>query len=194
MYQQIDEYIFNCIQLKQDELDFFHAILQHKKVKRKTHLLNAGDICTFEAFIIKGCMRIYHIDENEQEVVLHFGTENWWISDLASYTQNKPSELNIQTLEDCEIFIIDKTDKELLFKTVPQFERMFRLMVQNTHASLQHRFLNILSKDAETRYKSFLANYPDIPKRVAQHHIASYLGISAEFLSKIRTKMAKTHT
>ncbi|MES2654574.1 MAG: Crp/Fnr family transcriptional regulator [Bacteroidota bacterium] len=194
MYNQIDQYIFNCITLNESELNFFHSILRFKKVKRKTLLLTMGEVCNFEAFIIKGCMRIYHIDENDQEVVLHFGTENWWVSDLASYTQNTPTQLNIQALEDCELFIIEKQDKEKLFETVPQFERMFRLMIQKTHAALQQRFLNTLSKDAETRYKTFLLTYPEIPQRVAQHHIASFLGISAEFLSKIRTKMAKRHS
>lgn len=191
MFQTIDQYVGQCISLTTEELDLFHSLLTHKIVKKKSHLLKAGNICDFEAFIIKGCVRTYYVDESDNEVDLHFAIENWWISDLPSFTFRKPATLNIQTLEDCELLSISYEAKEKLFLEVPKFERMFRLMIQRTHEEMMNRFISTISQTAEERYETFLRKYPTIPQRVPQHLIAAHLGISPEFLSKIRSRKSQ---
>jgi len=192
MFQQIDTYVNKCISLTKEELEYFHSLLQYKKVKKKFFLLRAEEKCDFEAYIIKGCVRVYYMDENGFEVDLLFAVEDWWISDLASFSQQKPAKLFIETIEESEILLIDYKSKETLFKKVPKFERLFRLMVQKAHETMMDRLISNISKPAPIRYQEFVKKYPTIPQRVPQHLIAAYLGVSAEFLSKIRTRLSKT--
>jgi|SRR6478735_1554321 len=188
MFTGIDQYVSKCIKLSKEEKEYFHSLLKHKKVKKKTFLLKAGEVCDFEAYIIKGCARVFYIDENGFEVDLLFAIEDWWLSDLASFSQQKAGHLNIETIEECELLTISYASKEKLFKKIPGFERLFRLMVQRTHETMMNRLISTISKSAEARYEEFIKKYPTIPQRVPQQLIAAYLGISPEFLSKIRGK------
>jgi len=191
MNEAIDKSISRYISLNEEELEIFHSLLKHKSVPKKTYLLQEGEICDFEAYILKGCIRNYYIDKNGFEVILQFGIEDWWVSDIASFYNREPSKMYIETLEDCELLFLTPQDKEVLFAKVPKFERFFRLMLQKNISTTQNRLINTISKTATEKYLDFIKLYPTIPQRVAQHYIASYLGISAEFLSKIRTKIAK---
>lgn len=191
MFQLIDNHVAKCIALSAGELNYFHSILEYKAVPKKTILLHEGDVCNFEAFINKGCIRNYYIDEHGIEVTLQFAVEEWWVSDIASFHNHTPSKMFIETLEDCELLMLSPQTKEDLLLKLPGFERMFRLMVQRNLAVLQNRLFTTISTAAKQKYLDFLERYPTIPQRVAQHYIASYLGISAEFLSKVRTRMAK---
>ncbi len=193
MYALIDAFINKCVHLTDEELAYFHSLLQPVTYKKKTLLLHAGEVCNFEAFINKGCARLYYIDDNGFDVIIQFAIEGWWISDLASFTQQKPSELFIEAVEDTEVLLIKYADKEALFNSVPKFERMFRLMVQRNHETIMNRLIANLSASAEDRYDAFIKKYPEIVQRVPQYLIASYLGISAEFLSKIRTRKLRKH-
>jgi len=191
MNEAIDKSISRYISLTEEELEIFHTLLKHKSVLKKTYLLQEGEVCDFEAYILKGCIRSYFIDKNGFEVILQFGIEDWWVSDIASFYNREPSKMYIETLEDCELLFLTPQDKEELFAKVPKFERFFRLMLQKNISTTQNRLINTISKTATEKYLDFIKLYPTIPQRVAQHYIASYLGISAEFLSKIRTKIAK---
>lgn len=191
MFDQINKHLLKFVDLSEDELSYFNSILEIKKVPKKTILLHEGDVCNFEAFINKGCIRNYYIDENGFEVILQFAIEDWWVSDIASFHAHTASNIFIETLEDCELLILSPQTKEALLTKVPKLERMFRLMVQKNLSVLQNRFLKTITTSAQEKYVDFLERYPTIPQRVAQHYIASYLGISAEFLSKVRTKMSK---
>lgn len=191
MFDGIHKNISRYVDLTEEELNLLDSLLECRKVPKKTLLLHEGDICNFEAYITRGCIRNYYIDENGFEVILQFAIEDWWVSDIASFYDRTPSNIFIETLEDCELLVFNpQTKEELLFK-VPKLERMFRLMVQKNLSVLQNRFLKSITTSAQEKYLSFLERYPTIPQRVAQHYIASYLGISAEFLSKVRTKLAK---
>jgi CRP-like cAMP-binding protein len=158
-------------------------------VKKKTFLLKEGEVCDFEAFILKGCTRTYYLDKDGVETILLFAVEEWWVSDISSFSEQKPSNLFIETLEDCELLTIDHRSKELLFERIPAFERMFRLLVQRSLGVLQQRFYSVVSQTAEERYMQFLEKYPQIVQRVPQHQIARYIGVSPEFLSKVRSAM-----
>jgi CRP-like cAMP-binding protein len=191
MFELINKNVTKSVTFSQEELQIFNSLLQHKSVPKKTFLLQEGDVCNFEAFIIKGCVRSYYIDANGFEVILQFGIEEWWVSDIASFHEQTPSKLFIETLEDCELlFLTPQTKEELLFK-VPRFERVFRMLIQRNLSATQNRLVNNIAKPAQERYLEFIAKYPTIPQRVPQHYIASFLGISPEFLSKIRAKISK---
>ncbi len=181
----------SCAVFSNEELAIFHSLLEVRKVKKKTFLLQQGAICDFEAYVNKGCIRSYFINENGFEVILQFAVEDWWVSDIASFHEQQPSNQFIETLEDCELLVLTPQAKEELLRQVPKFERFFRLMVQRNLASMQHRLMNTISMTAEEKYLDFSKRYPMIAQRVPQLHIASFLGISAEFLSKIRTRLAK---
>lgn len=191
MFKEINNYVSKCITISEKEFSYFNSLLKHKKVKKKSILLAAGEVCDFEAYIIKGCVRVFYIDENGIEVDLFFAIEDWWVSDLASFSQRKPAKLFIQTIEDSELLFIDYKSKEKLFAKIPAFEKLFRLMLQRTNETLLNRLISNISKPAEERYKEFTKKYPTISQRVPQHLIAAYLGISPEFLSKIRKRLSK---
>lgn len=191
MFEQINKNVCKNGDFTQSEIDYFNSILQHKTIPKKTLLLQDGEICNFEAYILKGCIRKYYINEHGHEVILQFAIEDWWVSDIASFHEKKPSKLFIETLEECELLLLTPETKEQLVTKVPKFERIFRLLVQRNLSSMQNRLIDTIAKTAQEKYLEFLKLYPTIPQRVAQHYIASYLGMTAEFLSKIRTKLAK---
>ena len=192
MYTQINKNISRYVTFEPKELEIFNSLLEYKTVPKKTILLHEGEMCNFEAFVIKGCVRKYYSDATGFEVILQFDIENAWVSDISfSIYEEKPSRVYIETLEDCEFFMFSPDTKEELFVRAPKFERAFRILMQRSLAVTQDRLFNTISKTATEKYLEFLDHYPTLSQRVAQHYIASYLGISAEFLSKIRTKIAK---
>ena len=191
MYDQINSGISRYVTFSSEELDIFDSLLEHKSVPKKTILLHEGEMCNFEAFVVKGCLRKYYIDANGFEVILQFAIENAWVSDISfSIYEDKPSQVFIETLEDCELLLFSPEAKENLFVKAPRFERAFRILMQRNLSVTQNRLFNTIAKTATEKYQEFLEHYPTIPQRVAQHYIASYLGISPEFLSKIRKKLA----
>ena len=193
MFAQINSSISRYVNFTQQELDIFNSLLVVKKIPKKTIMLHKGEKCTFEGFVVKGCVRKYYIDEKGLEVVLQFAVENSWISDISfSIYETDPSLIFIETLEYSEFLMFSPETKEQLFEKAPRFERAFRILMQRHLSVTQKRLLQNITLTAEQKYDEFIKSYPSIPKRVAQHYIASYLGISAEFLSKIRTRKLKS--
>lgn len=190
MYDTINQYVRRCARFSEEELALFNSLLQSRFVPKKTFLLQEGDICQFEAYLDKGCIKSYFLNENGFEVILTFATEDWWVSDIASFHEQIPSRMYIETLEDCELLVLSPAAKEELLAKAPRFERVFRLMVQRHLASYQERLFGNIAKSAQERYLDFLQKYPTLPLRVPQHQIAAYLGISPEFLSKIRARLS----
>lgn len=191
-FTQFNTFASRCADFTLQELQTFHEIANARKVTKKEILLREGEVCNFEAYVVSGCLRSFCIDENGIETVLQFAIEDWWISDMASFTDRTPSKMTIEALEDCELLVLSVSEKQLLLSRVPKFERMFRLMVQKHLAATQNRLIYALSRSATEKYQEFIRLYPNILHRVPQHQIAAYLGISAEFLSKIRAKLNKS--
>jgi CRP-like cAMP-binding protein len=191
MFDEINNYARRCNTFTAEELSIFNDLLEERLVPKKTYLLQEGEICNFEAYVVKGCVRTYYIDENGFEVILQFAIEDWWFSDIASFYEQKPSKLFIETLEESRLLTFNPETKDELLNRVPKFERVFRLMLQRSLAATQNRLINTISKTAQEKYLDFIERYPTIPQRVPQHYIAAYLGISPEFLSKVRTKLSK---
>jgi CRP-like cAMP-binding protein len=193
MFEEIDQFVSKYITLTADEREFFHSLLRHRHLRKKQFLLKEGEICDFEAFLLKGCIRTYYLDKEGVETILLFAVEEWWVSDIISFSERTPSNLFIETIEDSELLTIDYAGKTRLFERIPAFERMFRLLLQRSLGVLQQRFYASVSQTAEERYRQFLEKYPQVAQRVPQHQIARYIGVSPEFLSKIRSGMYRKH-
>ncbi len=192
VFEQIHDNISRYVSFSDHELSLFDAALECLSVPKKTIMLREGEVCNFEAFVVKGCLRKYYIDANGHEVILQFAVEDSWISDISfSIYEALPSQVYIETIEDCELLTFSPESKEILFTKAPRFERAFRILVQRNLAVVQNRLFCTILRSGIEKYQDFLLKYPTIPQRVPQHYIASYLGISAEFLSKVRAKIAQ---
>jgi len=190
MTELLKHNILKHITLSTKELENFCILFNQKHVKKKQFLMREGEVCKFEGFVTKGLFRVFHIDSNGFEQVLYFAQENWWITDIDSFTNETPTQLYIQALEDSQVLLISKKDKELAYINIPKIEKLFRIMTQKTHIALQQRMIDNLSKTADQRYVDFIQKYPNLFQRLTNVQIAAYLGISHEFLSKIRRKIA----
>lgn len=174
--------------LDDNSKEIINTTFKTKLVSKREYILTPGEICQFEAFVVQGCFKVYCLDEKGQEHIVHFSIEDWWLADLESYNYNKPSKLYIQALEDSEILIISKSYKASLSDKIPELERIYRRMTQQECIALQRRIVNKLSMNATAEYEDFCSRYPELIKRLSNIQIAAYLGISQEFLSKIRSK------
>lgn len=179
------------ISLDKEETEFFLRLIKPNTIKRKDFLLKQGEICRYESFITKGCLRVYTLDNNGVEHVVMFGVENWWVSDLRSFLMQTPAQYMIDALEDTEVLQISKPDIDRLYERVPKFERFFRIILQNAFVAHQQRIEQNLSFSAEERYRFFTEKYPHMDQRIPQKQIASYLGITPVFLSILRRKQLK---
>lgn len=190
-YSKIKNYIARHIQLTEEEETYFVSLLRITKVKKKQFIVQPEFTCKYRNYVVKGVMRAYLIDNKAQEHTLAFAVEDWWITDYNSYINQEPATLFVEALEDTILIQIDYNAEQLLMQTIPKFERFFRIITQRSFAFLQKRMLSNLSKSAEERYEEFIGKYPSIANRIPQYALASYLGFSTEFLSKIRNKRTK---
>jgi len=156
-------------------------------------LLREGDICKYESFVIKGCLKTYYLDENGFEHIIDFSIEEWWADDLYSLLTQTASKSNIKAIEDTDILQIGKTDLELLYQKIPKFERFFRILFQNAYITQREQINQALSASAEERYLLFLKKKPYAEKRFAQKDIASYLGVTPQFLSTLKKKLGRVN-
>jgi len=179
------------IALDRNETEFFVSILEPKKLERKEVYLKAGTVCKHSAFVVDGALKSFTIDTEGKEHILSFAMADWWIADMYSYISRKPAILTIEAIADSEVLLLSYDNQQQLFKQVPKFERFFRILVENSLVANQQRLIDNLSSSAEERYLRFIKKYPTVPSCVPQHNIASYLGITPEFLSKIRGRLAK---
>lgn len=182
--------ISQYINLSEEDFKQFIKPFEYRKFKKKEVVLKEGDYCLFEGFVLNGCFKIYYLNEKGFEQTLYFAVEEWWITDIDSLINNVPSILNIEALEDSEVLVISKKDKEHLYEALPQIEKLFRIMNQKSSVALQRRILSLTGKTADKRYLEFLEKYPGLEQRLTQQQVASYLGITHEFLSKIRRKIS----
>lgn len=157
-------------------------------VKKKQFILKANEICRANYFVSKGCMRLYFINRNGQEQITQFGLENWWITDYSSLETGKPSVYYIQAIEDSELISINKKVYEELLLKVPKMERYFRIILQKAHTASMRRFEYFRDQTDEERYRYFVSLFPGFVQRIPQYMLASYLGFTPQFLSKIRGK------
>ena len=185
-------YFDRLIPLNKEEQEFVTLKFHSRLFRKRQFVLQEGDVCTQFNFVVRGCLRTYKIDEKGNIHVLQFATENNWINDLGSFHGVKPSALNIDALEDTVVLQISRDDLISLYKVAPKFDRIFRVLVENGFIRLQERLLQNISAAAEERYQSFLELYPHLINRLSQVQIAAFLGVTPEFLSRLRNIRSKT--
>jgi CRP-like cAMP-binding protein len=183
--------ISRFITLTPEEETYFTSILKIVKVRKKQAVCQPGFICRHKNFIFQGAMRAYILDGDGQEHTITLAIEDWWISDFSSYVFQQPATQFVEAMEDSVIVQIEYHAEEELLAKYPRFEKYFRILSQRALAFLQTRVLCTLSTTAEERYEAFVKNYPQIVSRTPQYALASYLGITTEFLSKIRNGKLK---
>lgn len=181
------------ISLTEEEIEFFSSLLKSKFLANGEFLLREGDVCKNESFVIKGCLKTYYLDENGLEHIIDFSIEEWWADDLYSLLTQTASKSNIKAIEDTDILQIGKTDLELLYQRIPKFERFFRILFQNAYIAQRDQINLALSASAEERYLLFVKKKPYAEKRFSQKDIASYLGITPQFLSTLKKKLGRVN-
>ena len=185
------DHISRYIQLTTGEQSVFLSKVKFRKYLKGQFVVQNGDICRHESFVLSGCLKTFYIDNDGHEHIVMFAIEDWWTADLGSFISQTPADLNVQCLEDSELIQISYNDLQQLYIEIPKLERFFRIIIQNAFVAAQKRIINNLSLPAVERYVQFRKQYPKIEQRVPQYMIASYLGITKEFLSKIRAQLAK---
>ena len=166
----------------------FTSVLRTIPVAKKEVLLTQGQVCKNIYFVNSGILRAYYADKQDKETTIMFGSADWWITDMYSFLNQQPALMYMEALENGEVLELSKTDMDRLYADVPKFERFFRIIIQNAYVREQVRVIQNLSITAEERYNIFIQKYPHIVQRVTQKQIASYLGITPEFLSAIRAR------
>ena len=183
---QLTDYIKQFIDLGDSEVDLLQAHVETASFKKGAFLLKASQYCNRQYFITKGCVRTYFVDQKAEEHIIQFGIENWWAADLHSFINHTPADYHIQALEDTDVLILQSEGIEQLYKAIPSFERLFRIIIQKAYVAAQQRIVATISQTAEERYSAFLKKYPGLDQRVPQYMIASYIGVTPEFFSKMK--------
>ncbi|HTN17525.1 MAG TPA: Crp/Fnr family transcriptional regulator [Chitinophagaceae bacterium] len=176
------------IQLTAEEQEYFLSLLQEKRLAKKSFFLRENEVCNSVAFVLSGCLRAYSVDEQGIEHILQFAPQNWWITDMFSVLSGKPAHLNIDALEDSEILVLGKKEQEQLYLDVPKFERYFRILIENSTVASRQRVLDNLELSAKERYAKFCSTYPTLTNTIPQKQVAAYIGVTPEFLSKMKAE------
>lgn len=190
MFELLSKSFKEKTSVSDEEFEFVKTLFLPKKLRKKQYILQDGDVCKYTAFVEKGLLRTFTIDNKGNDHVLQFSMEGWWVADLFSFYTGEVSTYNIEALEDCELLLITEPNYEILLEKVPILERYFRLLIQNNLIATQRRLIDSMSVQAEEKYLKLTREFPGCLQRIPQHMIASYLGITRETLSRIRGNLA----
>jgi CRP-like cAMP-binding protein len=185
--QPLIDYISRYVSLTTEEVEVVTSKFRVRKYLKGQFVVQNGDVCRVESFVLSGGLKSFYIDDDGQEHIVMFAVEGWWTADLGSFITQAPADYNVQCLENCTLAQINYEDLEQLYVQAPKLERFFRIIIQKAFVAAQKRLINNLSLTARERYLKFREEYPQLEQRVPQYMIASYLGITKEFLSKIRS-------
>jgi CRP-like cAMP-binding protein len=193
MYESLIKYInsYASTPLTDGEAELIRNTFVPKKIRKRQYLLQEGEVCKYAAFIVKGAMRQYSVDDKGAEHIVRLLIENWWVVDRESYVMLTPSVYNIDAWEDTDVLLITKADFLNRVSTIPAINEMARKLDENYAIASQKRLNATISLPAEQRYSDFTKTYPEFLQRFPQHIIASYLGITKETLSRIRQHSVK---
>jgi|SRR5690606_15799025 len=190
MEDLLSKHIKKIIDLSSLELALFEAALECRTLKRNEFLLRSGQIYDHQYFVVKGGLRQFEVDQNGKETIVHFGFENWWMTDMASFYMEEPSKYLIEALEETELIQISRNDLNRLLNTIPKLQYYFHITLQESAVIWQNKIL-YLQKPAKQRYIMFRNIYGAIEQRISQQHVASYLGISRETLSRVKSQVLR---
>jgi len=189
MCENFQKYLDSKIVLSQEQSDWIMSLCIEKKLRKHQYLLQEGDICKHHAFVTKGCLRSYSVDDDGIEHIVKFAVENWWIADRDSLKTGDPAKLNVDAVENSEVVLLTRQDFDHICQQVPAFNDMVNNLLQSAYNASQNRILANISLSAIEKYEHFLQRYPDLALRIPQGMIASYLGMSPETLSRVRNQV-----
>ena len=187
------DYINKYINLTVEEEAILFSKVVHRNYLKDQYIIQQGDTCKHTNFIISGCTKTFYLDKKGQEHIVMFSIEDWWTSDLGSFITQTPADFNVQCLENTQLIQFTVENLEALYIEIPKLERLFRKVAERAIVALQKRIIENFSLSAIERYQIFKQTYPEIDQRVPQYMIASYLGITKEFLSKIKSELIQKH-
>ncbi|RXP45857.1 Crp/Fnr family transcriptional regulator [Lutibacter sp. HS1-25] len=188
--QPLLNYIRKYVSLTEEEEIFLLSKITYRKYLKGQYIVQQGDVCKLECFIISGCTKTFYMDDKGQEHIVMFAIEDWWTSDMGSFITQTPADFNVQCLENTELIQFTYDVKEELYLKIPKIERFYRKIVERALAASQKRITNSFSLTAKEQYVNFRDLYPKLDQRIPQYMVASYLGITKEFLSKIKSQLA----
>lgn len=180
------------ISLTKEECELVSSRFRIVQVKRKKILMHEGQVSRDVAFVLSGCLRSYSVDENGFEHILQFAPVEWWITDMYSFISQKPAFLNVESITDSQVALLSRADQLDLFDKVPKLERYFRILTENSLVSSRQRLIDNMSLTAKQRYNIFCNTYPSIINDIPQKLIAEYIGVTPEFLSKMRSELLRS--
>ncbi|WP_261512400.1 Crp/Fnr family transcriptional regulator [Chryseobacterium paludis] len=184
-------YLKEKITLSEHEIELIKSVAILKRLQKRQYLLQEGDVWKYNAFVSGGLVKTFSVDSKGQEHIMNFSAENYWTGDRESLTSGNPSEFNIVALENSEIILITKDDFISICQKIPQLNNLVNEILQRSFLVSQKRIHANISLSAEEKYQDFIQKNPLIVNRIPQHMIASYLGVSPETLSRIRTQSTK---
>lgn len=183
--------IFKDLSFSDEEVKIIESVFHKVSFKKGDIILKSDDSVDFQYYILEGCLRTYHIDLHGKEHTVQFGIKDWWISDYTAFFSTSKAIMNIEVIQDTIMYRISRRDKEQLYAQIPKIETFFRKKLERAFAAFQKRILSNLSQPAKERYLNFVKTYPNIEKSIKNYHIASYLGITTESLSRIRKELSQ---
>jgi CRP-like cAMP-binding protein len=190
MYEIFFQKFNEKVPLTTQEEEFVKQHLTPKKLRKKQYLLQEGDVCKHICLVEKGALKAYIVDEKADDHITAFALEGWTIADLTSFFKQEPATLNIDALEDCELVLISKAAHDELLEKMPKYETYIRILVTDAYVALQQRTTNMLHLSIEERYTAFTQMCQSVLQRVPQHMIASFMGLSPETLSRVRSRIS----
>lgn len=173
------------------EAAFFVSHFIERKVKKRQFIIQPDFIAKYRIFVVQGTFKAYVIGKDEQENTISLAMDGWWISDPNSYIYQKPATMFVEALEDSTLLQLDFENEQILKAHSHQFETFFRTVAERGLAFMQRRLIASLTLTAEERYEQFVEKYPEFLQRVPQFTIASYLGMTTQYLSRLRKKQSK---
>ncbi|GAB3236979.1 Crp/Fnr family transcriptional regulator [Hymenobacter seoulensis] len=191
MLDALRTYFQGKLPLSEEQLAELSTLLTWRHLTKQEVLVRQGEVGRFGAFVVQGCLRSFVTDARQKEHILQFAPENWWISDQHSLVRHEPALFSIDALENSEVLVFGAEFYQRLQSFGPDFQRFFYQLLQNSMVAMQRRLIGVLSAPAEERYQEFLQLYPTLARRLPQRHIAAYLGITPESLSRIRGELAR---
>ncbi|MBU2994895.1 Crp/Fnr family transcriptional regulator [Cellulophaga baltica] len=183
--------IFSATSFSIAESNLITSKFELKKLKKGDTLLHANEIVYNQYYVSSGCLRTYYIDKLGKEHTLQFAIKDWWISDYTAFFSTTKAVMTIECIHDAIVYKISRETMENLYSEIPKLETFFRKKMEKGFSAFQKRILATLSQTAKERYVSFVHSYPNIEQSVKNYHIASYLGITTESLSRIRKEISK---
>jgi CRP-like cAMP-binding protein len=190
MYERYFQHFNEKVPLTKEEQEFIKTYLTVKKLRKRQYLLQEDDVCKYVAFVEKGALRLYRVNEDGSEHIVAFALEGSFITDLYSFQTGEPSRYNIDVIEDSELVLIIRSTSDELRKLSSKYQEFIFYIVSEAYIQLERRMTSVISLDLEERYKELTTNYPDIVHRVPQHMIASYMGLTPETLSRVRKRIS----